>query len=747
MSARQIQVPFADRSPCFRCWTPALGRVYTQTLAFDCETTALDERRPWITPAYVLGAAFDGKVGCFVERRFIAEFYRLHSDVAWVFHNAPFDLAVLANVVPHVDVYEAVDANRVWDTQLLQRLHLLATEGHVGEGRTSLSQCVAEHLGSSLSKADLDETGQQIRTSFDQFLNRPFAEIPREYLEYLARDAIATGLVYRQLRKRLAATLDQADAAFGYVSPQWLQECRRRFGPATHHIQLRAAIVLPKITANGLSIDSQRSQQLQKSQSAKLAELRERLRREGYQPGQSGCQKALQEILRRIAARHPDLSLERTPTSGDISTTEEALAAVVDREPFVRDFLEFKATEKLLGTFVEKLATGIVRPQYNVLVKTGRTSSYGELNAQNLPRDDAVRMCFLPPPGHTFIDADYVAIEMATLAQAVQSQFGVRSQLAAIINAGQDPHSLVASRVTGKPVNQVSREERQSAKAINFGKPGGMGDATLQKYAEASYGVKLTPREVADLSQAWFALFPEMERFLHEEDTRGRRIAEFFGLTPAAHADHTDSRKFLRYSDPPGAEHEPRDFLGFMLLKALSEPQPRTRRGELYDDASLDFFWTAVQRREAAFPPKLQRSIRNRQPSVRLKQAALALTDRRGVFTLTGRLRANAGFCARHNTIFQGLAADGAKLALWNLWRAGYAIHSFVHDQVLVAVPHNSRLALHVAVVRRLMIDGMREVLPDVSARVDAVVTEHWAKAAATVRDRNGRLRPWRATG
>jgi hypothetical protein len=75
-----------------------------------------------------------------------------------------------------------------------------------------------------------------------------------------------------------------------------------------------------------------------------------------------------------------------------------------------------------------------------------------------------------------------------------------------------------------------------------------------------------------------------------------------------------------------------------------------------------------------------------------LQRAALSLVDREPVFTLTGRLRANASYCARHNTVFQGLAADGAKLALWLLWRAGYRIVNFIHDEVLIEIPVDSRL-------------------------------------------------------
>jgi hypothetical protein len=49
----------------FRPWKPDMGRVFAQTFAFDCETTLIDEGRPWISPAYVIGAAFDGRQGFF----------------------------------------------------------------------------------------------------------------------------------------------------------------------------------------------------------------------------------------------------------------------------------------------------------------------------------------------------------------------------------------------------------------------------------------------------------------------------------------------------------------------------------------------------------------------------------------------------------------------------------------------------------------------------------------------------------
>ena len=272
--------------------------------------------------------------------------------------------------------------------------------------------------------------------------------------------------------------------------------------------------MLREITANGLGIDTERREEL----AQQLAEVREEHRAEllkyGYMPGQKGSGKALQEILSRLAAKHPDVYFPRTANRGDYATSEEALHALKGVEPFIDSLIAYRAVDKLLSTFLEKLGRTRIHPSFDALVRTGRTSSFGELNAQNLPRDDRVRACFVPSPGHVFIDADYSTIEMATLAQSVQSQLGIDSQMAEAINAGRDLHRLVAARFFGKSEDEVTKDERQKAKAINFGKPGGMGSRTLKQYAATSYGVNLTDAEVEALSESWLDLFPEMREFL-----------------------------------------------------------------------------------------------------------------------------------------------------------------------------------------------------------------------------------------
>ena len=95
--------------------------------------------------------------------------------------------------------------------------------------------------------------------------------------------------------------------------------------------------------------------------------------------------------------------------------------------------------------------------------------------------------------------------------------------------------------------------------------------------------------------------------------------------------------------------------------------------------------------------------------------------------------------------VYWGLAADGAQLGLWHVWRAGYRIVNFIRDELLVAVPEKSNLALHVDIIRHLMLKGMREVVPDVRVDVEYAITDRWYKSGETVLDSEGRLGVWSA--
>ena len=243
-----MKVQFSSTRAGFRPWRPADGQVLDSMFAFDCETTLIAESQPWLTPAYVLGAAFDGQCGFFVQRQHLIAFFAAHRGIRVVMHHAAFDLAVINLVVAkYLDIYDWVDRNRVYDTQILHRLYMLGTAGHTAsfKGQSTLEYCVQEHLDVELPKDTKDSRGKAVRLSYGQWLNQPPEKIDPIYLDYLAKDAMATYLLFVRLRSHLKELLvENSRDAWGYVSPEWLKGQIRRWGWQTHHIQLRAAIVL-----------------------------------------------------------------------------------------------------------------------------------------------------------------------------------------------------------------------------------------------------------------------------------------------------------------------------------------------------------------------------------------------------------------------------------------------------------------------------------------------------------------------
>lgn len=96
-------------------------------------------------------------------------------------------------------------------------------------------------------------------------------------------------------------------------------------------------------------------------------------------------------------------------------------------------------------------------------------------------------------------------------------------------------------------------------------------------------------------------------------------------------------------------------------------------------------------------------------------------------YTLTGRKRARCTYTAYLNTGFQGLCADGLKLALYNLLKLGYHITTEIHDQILVEVSRDE-VEKKKEEMGRIMIESMQKVIPDVLVKVEAQVLERFTK-------------------
>jgi len=113
----------------------------------------------------------------------------------------------------------------------------------------------------------------------------------------------------------------------------------------------------------------------------------------------------------------------------------------------------------------------------------------------------------------------------------------------------------------------------------------------------------------------------------------------------------------------------------------------------------------------------------------------------RFVTTLTGRLRGYPSYCAARNTVFQGLAADGAKLALYRLHRESFRVVNFIHDEVIVELPEQADHTALAEQIKRIMVDEMRRVVPDIPIECEYALMRRWHKGAEAVYE-NERLVP-----
>jgi hypothetical protein len=116
------------------------------------------------------------------------------------------------------------------------------------------------------------------------------------------------------------------------------------------------------------------------------------------------------------------------------------------------------------------------------------------------------------------------------------------------------------------------------------------------------------------------------------------------------------------------------------------------------------------------------------------------------VHVLTGRVRADVHYTEGKNTPFSGLAADGAKQAMFNLTAAGFHLVAFIHDEFLMELPEDDDHTARAVEIERICIDAMQTVVGDLPVKCEYALMRRWSKDAEAVRDKDGRLLVWEPT-
>ena len=161
-------------------------------------------------------------------------------------------------------------------------------------------------------------------------------------------------------------------------------------------------------------------------------------------------------------------------TKSGYSTDVDVLEKLRVEHPIIEKILEYRQLTKLNSTYVEGLKP-FINPKtkrihsffHQTITATGRISST-EPNLQNIPTriefGKQLRKVFKPAKGKVYIDADYSQIELRVLAHLSEDEHMVEA-----FKNGEDIHKQAASKVFGIPVEEVTKEQRSSAKAVNFG--------------------------------------------------------------------------------------------------------------------------------------------------------------------------------------------------------------------------------------------------------------------------------------
>ena len=166
------------------------------------------------------------------------------------------------------------------------------------------------------------------------------------------------------------------------------------------------------------------------------------------------------------------------------STDVDVLEKLKEEHPVIEKILEYRQVMKLNSTYVEGLKQ-FINPKtkrihsffHQTITATGRISST-DPNLQNIPTrmelGKRLRKVFKPAEGKIYIDADYSQVELRVLAHISEDEHMIQA-----FNNGEDIHKQAASKVFGIPIEEVTKQQRSEAKAVNFGIVYGISDFGL----------------------------------------------------------------------------------------------------------------------------------------------------------------------------------------------------------------------------------------------------------------------------
>jgi len=268
--------------------------------------------------------------------------------------------------------------------------------------------------------------------------------------------------------------------------------------------------VLNALERNGVNIDIWMLQQQSDDLSKKIVDFEQQAWTIAAEEFNLGSPKQLGAILYE-KLKLP--ILKKTP-KGQPSTAESVLQDLADDGyELPRVIMSFRSLSKLKSTYTDRLpeqvnrSTGRVHTSYHQAVTaTGRLSS-SDPNLQNIPirseEGRKIREAFVAPEGYTILAADYSQIELRIMAHLSQD-----TGLLKAFAAGEDIHRHTAAEIFGVTLDNVTSDQRRSAKAINFGLIYGMSAHGLSKQLNIERG------QAVDYMNTYFERYPGVKNYM-----------------------------------------------------------------------------------------------------------------------------------------------------------------------------------------------------------------------------------------
>jgi DNA polymerase-1 len=451
-------------------------------VAVDTETTSLD-----YMSAEVVGISLAVKPG---EAAYI--------PVAHDYPGAP-DQLPRAEVLEKLKVFfEDPHADKVGH-HLKYDAHVLARHGIQLAGMRFDSMLESYVLNSVATRHDMDSVARlyldRETIHFEDVAGKGTKQLTFNQIEldtaapYAAEDADVTLQLHEALHAKLAVT--------GSLLRVY------------EDIEQPLVPVLLQMEETGVLID----RKMLATQSSELAKKMLALEAEAHTlaggPFNLGSPKQLQEILFEKLG----LPVRRKTPKGQPSTAEDVLAELADEYDLPRVIMDYRSVSKLKSTYTDKLplqiaaGTGRVHTSYHQAVAaTGRLSST-DPNLQNIPirtlEGRRIRQAFVAPQGYLLLAADYSQIELRIMAH-LSADEGLQKAFA----ANQDVHQATAAEVFELALEDVTADQRRSAKAINFGLMYGMSAFGLAKQLGIARG------QAQEYVNLYFDRYPGVKAFM-----------------------------------------------------------------------------------------------------------------------------------------------------------------------------------------------------------------------------------------